>query len=94
MPGYHTGKSGKFKTTIKATDYHKWYVQDKDGNIICKRTSELSVNDVTETWNSHLKEDAKVPGWIIESIIEVDGFTRYFSVVLNLNVIKLSLTVY
>lgn len=73
MSGYHTGKSGKFKTTIRATDYHKWYVQDKDGNIICKRTSELSVNDVTETWNSHLKEDAKVPGWIIESITEVDG---------------------
>lgn len=73
MSGYHTGKSGKFKTTIRATDYHKWYVQDKDGNIICKRTSELSVNDVTETWNSHLKEDVKVPGWIIESITEVDG---------------------
>lgn len=73
MPGYHTGKSGKFKTTIRATDYHKWYVQDKDGNIICKRTSELSVNDVTETWNSHLKEDAQAPGWIIESITEVDG---------------------
>nr|DAI02768.1 MAG TPA: ribonucleotide-diphosphate reductase subunit alpha [Caudoviricetes sp.] len=73
MSGYHTGKSGKFKTTIRATDYHKWYVQDKDGDIICKRTSELSVNDVTETWNSHLKEDAKVPGWVIESITEVDG---------------------
>lgn len=73
MPGYHTGKSGKFKTTIKATDYHKWYVQDKDGNIICKRTSELVVNDITETWNSHLKEDSKIPGWIIESITEVDG---------------------
>lgn len=78
MPGYHTGKSGKFKTTIKATDYHKWYVQDKDGNIICKRTSELSVNDVTETWNSHLKEDAKVPGWVIESITEVDGLHDTF----------------
>lgn len=78
MPGYHTGKSGKFKTTIKATDYHKWYVQDKDGNIICKRTSELSVNDVTETWNSHLKEDAKAPGWIIESITEVDGLHDTF----------------
>lgn len=78
MPGYHTGKSGKFKTTIKATDYHKWYVQDKDGNIICKRTSELVVNDITETWNSHLKEDAKVPGWIIESITEVDGLHDTF----------------
>ena len=78
MPGYHTGKSGKFKTTIKATDYHKWYVQDKDGNIICKRTSELSVNDVTETWNSHLKEDAKVPGWVIESITEVEGLHDTF----------------
>lgn len=78
MPGYHTGKSGKFKTTIKATDYHKWYVQDKDGNIICKRTSELSVNDVTETWNSHLKEDAKASGWIIESITEVDGLHDTF----------------
>ena len=78
MPGYHTGKSGKFKTTIKATDYHKWYVQDKDGNIICKRTSELEVNDVTETWNSHLKEDAKAPGWIIESITEVDGLHDTF----------------
>lgn len=78
MPGYHTGKSGKFKTTIRATDYHKWYVQDKDGNIICKRTSELSVNDVTETWNSHLKEDAKAPGWIIESITEVDGLHDTF----------------
>lgn len=77
MPGYHTGKSGKFKTTIKATDYHKWYVQDKDGNIICKRTSELSVNDVTETWNSHLK-DSEVPGWIIESITEVDGLHDTF----------------
>ena len=78
MPGYHTGKSGKFKTTIRATDYHKWYVQDKDGNIICKRTSELSVNDVTETWNSHLKKDAKVPGWVIESITEVDGLHDTF----------------
>lgn len=78
MPGYHTGKSGKFKTTIRATDYHKWYVQDKDGNIVCKRTSELSVNDVTETWNSHLKEDAKAPGWIIESITEVDGLHDTF----------------
>lgn len=78
MPGYHTGKSGKFKTTIRATDYHKWYVQDKDGNIICKRTSELVVNDVTETWNSHLKEDSKVPGWIIESITEVDGLHDTF----------------
>ena len=78
MPGYHTGKSGKFKTTIRATDYHKWYVQDKDGNIICKRTSELSVNDVTETWNSYLKEDSKVPGWIIESITEVDGLHDTF----------------
>lgn len=78
MPGYHTGKSGKFKTTIKATDYHKWYVQDKDGNIICKRTSELVVNDITETWNSLLKEDSKVPGWIIESITEVDGLHDTF----------------
>lgn len=78
MPGYHTGKSGKFKTTIRATDYHKWYVQDKDGNIICKRTSELVINDITETWNSHLKEDSKVPGWIIESIIEVDGLHDTF----------------
>lgn len=78
MPGYHTGKSGKFKTTIKATDYHKWYVQDKDGNIICKRTSELEVNDVTETWNSHLKEDSKVPGWVIESITEVEGLHDTF----------------
>ena len=78
MPGYHTGKSGKFKTTIRATDYHKWYVQDKDGNIICKRTSELEVNDVTETWNSHLKEDSKVPGWVIESITEVEGLHDTF----------------
>lgn len=78
MSGYHTGKSGKFKTTIRATDYHKWYVQDKDGNIICKRTSELEVNDVTETWNSHLKEDSEVPGWIIESITEVDGLHDTF----------------
>lgn len=78
IPGYHTGKSGKFKTTIRATDYHKWYVQDKDGNIICKRTSELVVNDITETWNSHLKEDSKVPGWIIESITEVDGLHDTF----------------
>lgn len=78
MPGYHTGKSSKFKTTIKATDYHKWYVQDKDGNIICKRTSELEVNDVTETWNSHLKEDSKVPGWVIESITEVEGLHDTF----------------
>ena len=78
MPGYHTGKSDKFKTTIKATDYHKWYVQDKDGNIICKRTSELVVNDITETWNSHLKEDSKVPGWIIESITEVEGLHDTF----------------
>ena len=77
MPGYHTGKSGKFKTTIRATDYHKWYVQDKDGNIICKRTSELVVNDITETWNSHLK-DSEVPGWIIESITEVDGLHDTF----------------
>ena len=77
MPGYHTGKSGKFKTTIRATDYHKWYVQDKDGNIICKRTSELEVNDITETWNSHLK-DSKVPGWIIESITEVEGLHDTF----------------
>lgn len=77
MPNYHTGKSGKFKTTIRATDYHKWYVQDKDGNIICKRTSELVVNDVTETWNSHLK-DSEVPGWIIESITEVDGLHDTF----------------
>lgn len=77
MPDYHTGKSGKFKTTIRATDYHKWYVQDKDGNIICKRTSELVVNDVTETWNSHLK-DSEVPGWIIESITEVDGLHDTF----------------
>lgn len=78
MPGYHTGKSGKFKTTIRATDYHKWYVQDKDGNIICKRTSELEVNDVTETWNSHLKGDSKVPGWVIESITEVEGLHDTF----------------
>ena len=78
MPGYHTGKSGKFKTTIRATDYHKWYVQDKDGNIICKRTSELVVNDITETWNSHLKEDVKVAGWVIESITEVEGFHDTF----------------
>lgn len=78
MPDYHTGKSGKFKTTIRATDYHKWYVQDKDGNIICKRTSELEVNDVTETWNSHLKEDSKVPGWVIESITEVEGLHDTF----------------
>lgn len=78
MPDYHTGKSGKFKTTIRATDYHKWYVQDKDGNIICKRTSELVVNDITETWNSHLKEDSKVPGWIIESITEVEGLHDTF----------------
>lgn len=78
MPGYHTGKSGKFKTTIRATNYHKWYVQDKDGNIICKRTSELEVNDVTETWNSHLKEDSKVPGWVIESITEVEGLHDTF----------------
>lgn len=77
MPDYRTGKSGKFKTTIRATDYHKWYVQDKDGNIICKRTSELVVNDVTETWNSHLK-DSEVPGWIIESITEVDGLHDTF----------------
>lgn len=77
MPGYHTGKSGKFKTTIRATDYHKWYVQDKDGNIICKRTSELVVNDITETWNSHLK-DSEVPGWIIESITEVEGLHDTF----------------
>ena len=78
MPGYHTGKSGKFKTTIRATDYHKWYVQDKDGNIICKRTSELVVNDITETWNSHLKEDVKVAGWVIESITEVEGLHDTF----------------
>lgn len=78
MPDYHTGKSGKFKTTIRATDYHKWYVQDKDGNIICKRTSELEVNDVTETWNSHLKEGSEVPGWIIESITEVEGLHDTF----------------
>ena len=77
MPDYRTGKSGKFKTNIRATDYHKWYVQDKDGNIICKRTSELVVNDVTETWNSHLK-DSEVPGWIIESITEVDGLHDTF----------------
>lgn len=78
MPGYHTGKASKFKTTIRATDYHKWYVQDKDGNIICKRTSELVVNDVTETWKSHLKEDAVVTGWVIESITEVDGLHDTF----------------
>lgn len=78
MPDYHTGKSGKFKTTIRATDYHKWYIQDKDSNIICKRTSELEVNDVTETWNSHLKEDSKVPGWVIESITEVEGLHDTF----------------
>ena len=78
MPGYHTGKASKFKTTIRATDYHKWYVQDKDGNIICKRTSELEVNDVTETWKSHLKEDVVVAGWVIESITEVDGLHDTF----------------
>lgn len=79
MPGYHHGKGKTFKTVIKATDYHKWYVQDKDGNIVCKRTTELTVNDITETWNSHVNsKGTKVPGWVVESITEVGGLHDTF----------------